>query len=177
MIWAEKKKAYMKAYDQRPEVIKRRRIRQAARRQRPDVKAKKLAYQKVYQKVYRQRPEVKERDSARHKTYYLQPRIKERERVRDLQQRYGITAEAFLTMLAQQGFVCAACGLVAWDHAGGGFAKLGKRGPKVDHDHATGIIRGILCGRCNMAIGLLRDDPKIIRAVADYLEKSKGDTS
>lgn len=40
----------------------------------------------------------------------------------------------------------------------------------VDHDHKTGAIRGILCKRCNLALGLLRDDPSFIRKLAEYIE-------
>ena len=40
----------------------------------------------------------------------------------------------------------------------------------VDHDHETGGIRGVLCSRCNHAIGLLDEDPQRLRAAADYLE-------
>lgn len=39
----------------------------------------------------------------------------------------------------------------------------------VDHDHATGEVRGLLCNRCNQAIGLLQDDPLIVRSALVYL--------
>lgn len=41
----------------------------------------------------------------------------------------------------------------------------------ADHDHKTGHIRGLLCHRCNTAIGLLRDDLALLRAAIDYLGK------
>ena len=51
------------------------------------------------------------------------------------------------------------------------------KGPKgiirflsLDHDHNTGKFRGWLCGKCNMAIGLAIDNPKLLRDLADYLE-------
>ena len=44
--------------------------------------------------------------------------------------------------------------------------------PRVDHCHATGQIRGILCNNCNRAAGLACDNPKILRALARYLEKA-----
>jgi len=48
------------------------------------------------------------------------------------------------------------------------------RGPDkhIDHDHQTGRIRGILCSRCNQAIGLLREDEVIITRARDYLINS-----
>lgn len=39
----------------------------------------------------------------------------------------------------------------------------------VDHDHATGRVRGLLCDDCNLAIGRLQDSPKILRRALDYL--------
>ncbi len=43
----------------------------------------------------------------------------------------------------------------------------------IDHCHSTGAIRGLLCSNCNTAIGLLSDNPEIIRKAADYLEKER----
>lgn len=43
-----------------------------------------------------------------------------------------------------------------------------------DHDHTTGEWRGVLCSRCNMAIGLLGDNPFLLRAAAAYLENPPG---
>lgn len=41
----------------------------------------------------------------------------------------------------------------------------------IDHSHKTGAVRRLLCHRCNTAIGLLSDDPAILRDLADYLEE------
>jgi len=42
----------------------------------------------------------------------------------------------------------------------------------VDHCHVTGKIRGLLCGKCNMASGMLDDDPIIVGALLKHLEKN-----
>jgi hypothetical protein len=43
----------------------------------------------------------------------------------------------------------------------------------IDHDHVAGHVRGLLCSQCNRAIGLLNDDPIVIRAAASYVQKSR----
>jgi hypothetical protein len=46
----------------------------------------------------------------------------------------------------------------------------GKRKLHRDHCHATGAQRALLCHRCNIALGMIQDDPETARALADYLE-------
>lgn len=82
---------------------------------------------------------------------------------RDLkyQSKFGITLGQYNTMLAQQGGLCLGC----YKHQ-----KDIKRVFAVDHDHKTGVIRGLLCGNCNVALGNAQDDPVILRRLADYRE-------
>lgn len=42
--------------------------------------------------------------------------------------------------------------------------------PYIDHCHATGKVRGVLCPSCNTAIGLLKDDPDLIGRAINYLK-------
>lgn len=39
----------------------------------------------------------------------------------------------------------------------------------TDHDHVTGLFRGLLCHQCNFILGLAKDNPEILRTLADYL--------
>lgn len=74
---------------------------------------------------------------------------------------YGITPERFEALLASQGGKCAVCRTPE---------PRGKATWHLDHDHETGAVRGVLCITCNIALGMLHDDPARCRAAADYLD-------
>jgi hypothetical protein len=48
--------------------------------------------------------------------------------------------------------------------------------PYIDHDHITGEVRGVLCLQCNMAIGLMLDDPDIFRWAVEYIERHRNNS-
>jgi hypothetical protein len=70
--------------------------------------------------------------------------------------------DLFDERLAAQNGVCAICG--AKDAGGRGAFH-------ADHDHATETPRGVLCHRCNIALGHFRDNPEILQAAIEYLNK------
>jgi hypothetical protein len=74
--------------------------------------------------------------------------------------RYGVTEEQFVALLEGQGGRCAIC-----------FSDDPGRGKdwNVDHDHATGAVRGLLCSKCNLALGGFRDDASLLRSAVAYL--------
>lgn len=72
---------------------------------------------------------------------------------------YGITAEQRDALLAEQGGTCKCCKV----------PNPGGRGWHVDHCHQTGVVRGVLCHKCNLGIGLFNDDPELLEATAKYL--------
>ena len=86
-----------------------------------------------------------------------------------LQRRFNITGEQFQKMLAAQGGICAICGGIE-THV----LKSGKiKELSVDHCHATGTVRGLLCVKCNRALGYFDDSVERIKRAATYLERSK----
>jgi hypothetical protein len=132
------------------------------------------------------RPECKACTAARRKAWYQQNRTREIARVKAWQQanperlkawreknrnrrleqlreihlrnKFGLTPQEYDRILEAQGGVCALC----------------ERPPTpgislhVDHDHATGEIRGLLCMRCNNALGLFGEDPDVLKRAARY---------
>lgn len=94
-------------------------------------------------------------------SYKWKNRNKEKElridRRHRLFKKYGLTLEEYEYLFNKQLGSCALC-----------FKEHPRRALSVDHDHKTGQIRGLLCDRCNLAIGLLGDDEKIVQNLAWY---------
>jgi hypothetical protein len=81
---------------------------------------------------------------------------------------FGINIEQYQKMFDEQNGCCAVCGETETEiHPRSG--RL--RRLAVDHCHKTGKVRGLLCNNCNRAIGLLKDDPTVLRSAINYLEK------
>lgn len=78
-----------------------------------------------------------------------------------LERAWGITITNYREMFDKQEGKCAICGTHQRDL---------KSRLAVDHDHYTNEIRGLLCNRCNPAIGLLEDDVERLEAAIAYLK-------
>lgn len=109
------------------------------------------------------------RNAERHRAYQQerrqQPAVKRKNREGHLRRKYGITLADYDALLKHQEGVCAICGREPRDDIA----------LHVDHDHATGAVRGLLCFRCNNAVGDLGDDPVILQRAADYLSPVDSD--
>ena len=125
-------------------------------------KEKNAAYQKEYYKEYRKkntetladrnkkwREENKEQDAL----VMLKARLK---------RKYNISIEEYETLIESQNNSCKVCGTHAKNNLKG---KL-----YIDHCHTTGKVRGLLCMKCNSALGLLNDDKELIQNLLDYLK-------
>ncbi len=82
-------------------------------------------------------------------------------RRRDLK-KSGTTPEAYARLYSKQNGCCKICGA---------FSKV----LVSDHCHKTGLFRGLLCNRCNSAMGLFNDDPILIGKVQAYLSEARRD--
>jgi hypothetical protein len=106
-------------------------------------------------------------ERARHK-WQTNPDLREKRRVQNrLWQRrnvfkkvYGISWADYEVMFERQGGACAICKRTGVTLC-------------VDHCHLTGEVRGLLCSRCNCALGFCSDDPALLLAAAEYLQAAR----
>lgn len=89
-----------------------------------------------------------------------QPCSTARNRASLLARKYGMSVSAYTAMRTEQDGCCALCStpddrLV------------------VDHDHATGSVRRLLCITCNAGLGSFKDTPWLLRLAAEYVEYFK----
>jgi len=102
---------------------------------------------------------------ARSKAYYSKPAIKQAAKYAHVRRTYDLTPEQFNNLLAEQANLCKICGQ----------PDTSKRGVlHVDHCHKTGRVRGLLCFKCNIALGKFKDDPQLLRNALAYLEEAEG---
>jgi len=73
---------------------------------------------------------------------------------------FGVDKEKYQKMLDKQDNKCAICGV--------NVSEL-KYTLCVDHDHATGKVRGLLCHDCNVGIGRMKDNIKTLKKAIKYL--------
>lgn len=83
-------------------------------------------------------------------------------RDRQYQRLYGISEADVEALRVVQRGLCDLCGRPEAEARGGRLC--------VDHDHASGAVRALLCHDCNTALGKFQDDPALLRAAALYVE-------
>lgn len=88
-----------------------------------------------------------------------------------IKMKYGISIEEYDRLLKLQDGKCALCRKPEVRRLRGNIARL-----SVDHCHVTGKIRGLLCSKCNTAIGLFEDNKELMQKAIEYLEASREGT-
>jgi Recombination endonuclease VII len=86
---------------------------------------------------------------------------KDREARSMRRRRYGLSQDQYDALLTKQNGRCAICKVTP------------EKGLQVDHCHSLGHVRGLLCGPCNRAIGLMKDNPTALLAAAAYVSDNK----
>lgn len=107
----------------------------------------------------------READVAASRAAEKQYRDSNKDRIRELARKrtYGVSAEQYAEMVQRCGGKCSICKSATTSAL------------CIDHDHKTGAVRDLLCGNCNRALGKFQDDPRLLRAAAEYLEKHQAD--
>lgn len=113
--------------------------------------AKTLAYQSIWYREKMKDPEFRKRRASWKRVG-----------------RYGLTEVQFEEMLESQENSCLLCGILF--DSGSRSSSL-----VVDHDHATGKMRGLICWSCNIGLGAFKDDIKILEKAIKYLESQKSE--
>jgi len=133
--------AYNKEYFARPYVKARAKVRNAERRGK--------------RKEYKKTEAGREAENKYRRRRFSTDEVKNRRLI----EKYGISLKQRNELFEKQGGVCAIC----------------KNTPKgslhTDHSHSTGVVRGILCNKCNMALGLLKDNTEFLMNAIEYLKK------
>jgi hypothetical protein len=106
-----------------------------------------------------QEPEYRAKENARCRDYYQghKQKICEDARARYQPRLCGLSAAEYDALLAKQNGACAIC------------RRRWKERLCVDHCHLTGMIRGLLCRRCNLGLGYMKDDQASLIAAVAYL--------
>jgi len=116
-------------------------------------------------KRYAEDPDYRRRTLAYNRAYVAAHKAEVREQRRRLwRRRYGVSPEEYHAIEARQRGACAIC------------KKKSERSLCIDHCNSTGKVRGLLCRKCNSAIGFCGDSPAVVRAALEYLEAAGGNT-
>lgn len=131
----------------------------------PETLERRRDYQRRYARAHRQTPIGKEysvKAWAKTNAKLTEDERKERARegaFRHRAKKMGACPDAVRDLIEKG---CAICGKKQVDNGA-------RRVMIMDHDHATGKFRGILCSGCNTAIGQFKDDPKLVERALKYL--------
>ena len=175
----EKREEYLRQYRRREEVKERERIRYKSRKEYLKELSRKRYLKNKYQlKEYKKQYYIENKDSiSEHsKKYYTENKECIKERVRKyrlsnpdkikntaLKHKFDITLDEYNVLLNKQKHRCAIC--KSFD--------VGRKDAKyfhVDHDHITGKVRGLLCNKCNTALGLFNEDVTALKRAIKYLD-------
>jgi len=132
----------------------------------PEYRERIRAYNRAYRQVHKEESNRRRRLKFATDPGYRAKRLASRPRNRrkaDLKARYGMSPEQYELLRKRQGGACAICG------------EQPAEALCVDHCHATGQVRGLLCIKCNSMLGFSGDDPIRLAEGITYLRASRSD--
>ena len=74
--------------------------------------------------------------------------------------KYGLTREEYESMYTSQRGACKICGTVP------------DKTLHIDHCHESNVVRGLLCGQCNVGLGMFKDDITLLLEAINYLKEN-----
>ncbi len=180
--WQRKRREDPEYREKQNSYVKRWREQNPEKAQESDRRSRELNREKIAERArrtYAQDPEKRREHTRRYREAHLEERReynrrwaqRNRQHNREYKRllHYGITAEQYDALLEAQGGGCALCGAAP---------KEGGKNLGIDHDHACcpgrmscgKCIRGILCDRHNLGLGLLGDVAQL-QAAIEYLQR------
>ena len=117
---------------------------------------------KLQLKYYHEKPKIALNEKQKNAKYKNRKKIRAsgltNQKVYAMKHRYGISESQFIEIYTSQNGLCAICE-----------KHITKKDSLIDHCHNTKFIRGLLCRKCNFAIGLLGDNKRSISNAIQYL--------
>jgi len=113
-------------------------------------------FNKVRRSIYHNNVEHYRR---KRREYAATDREKGQAKDRYLKRTYGLTLSEYKEQCATQDNRCEICDIQC--------------SLVVDHDHDTGEVRGLLCNNCNTGIGLLKDEPEVLKKAIEYIRRGQ----
>lgn len=101
-------------------------------------------------------PKEKQREYNRKYREKNRERVSKQQSLAARKRTYGLTTEQVNDLLVRG---CGICGSLD--------------NPRIDHDHATGKVRGVLCHKHNIGLGQFDDDPDMLRLAARWVEEHR----
>lgn len=92
------------------------------------------------------------------------------QRARNRKHKYGLSELDYQLLIEKQNNKCAICFVELQQNA------TTKHTPEtlcIDHCHETGVVRGLLCAKCNKGLGLFNDDPVLLLTAIDYIANAE----
>ncbi len=122
-----------------------------------------------YQKKYAEKNKIKRRDYANTRNKKLTGNNLPFGKEYQLKNMYNLSPEQYLQMIENQDNKCAICNKLEMIKTNKG-DKI--RSLSIDHHHESGRVRGLLCSRCNQAIGYMFEDIEILKSAIEYLQNN-----
>lgn len=92
-------------------------------------------------------------------------------RLRNIMRDFGISKEKYASMLQSQNNCCAICGIHESQNVIKSKHTSKSKRLAVDHDHKTGMVRSLLCSKCNNGLGYFNDDINVLKNAIKYLNQ------